>query len=121
MNIIKESLCELESWYENCVEYFMQLPEWEKTVVLLREHAQEAKVALIRMKVFYVSWMQQQAQPESGEYVMEYRKLMQMVNTVQETKDRIWWEIWMRYFISLSGSQWRELWDAVDRVMIPSV
>lgn len=119
MNITKESLRELESWYQDCTAYYMQIPEWEKTVVILREHAQEAKVALIRMKVYYVSWMrQQQIEPESGEYVIEYRNLMQVVDAAKEPQDQMWWETWMRYFIVLSGSQWRELWDAVDRVMI---
>ena len=72
--------------------------------------------ALCSLRFHYTMWKRRTG--NATEFATRYDEMMQMVEMLQGDKDYPYWKCFMKFFIWLSASQWQQLWDDVDAVLI---
>ena len=106
----------LDAWFEECVRFLGQNDAWRDDAALIGQEKGRSLSALCSLRFHYTMWKSRTG--NATEFATRYDEMMQMVEMLQGDKDYPYWKCFMKFFIWLSASQWQQLWDDVDAVLI---
>jgi hypothetical protein len=106
----------LDAWFEECVRFLGQKDAWRDDAELIGQEKGRSLSALCSLRFHYTMWKRRTG--NATEFATRYDEMMQMVEMLQGDKDYPYWKCFMKFFIWLSASQWQQLWDDVDAVLI---
>ena len=105
-----------DAWFEECVRFLGQNDAWRDDAALIGQEKGRSLSALCSLRFHYTMWKRRTG--NATEFATRYDEMMQMVEMLQGDKDYPYWKCFMKFFIWLSASQWQQLWDDVDAVLI---
>ena len=97
----------MNKWYRACVEYNASVPEYHALLHknVFTEHA--ALASIKKLNRYY----DEKNFPMDPDYEIRMDHLITVVREHEAEEEMELWRIWMKYFVTMGGSEWKEFWS----------